>query len=367
MNDLFGSSGFTGADSLFSMLREESRAAFRPSPQRTLRRDLKDRRVGYWEYSFDRKFFSEKLGELDFGPVTLKGTFGIRVNTRGDLEGESVYAVSKAISVRVKDAPLEGRPNDYIGAIGQFEAGAEMNPTQVKVGDPMTLNVWFKGTGTLANISAPDLAAIPAISANFKIYEATDQTQHDERRFTYSLRPKQTELREFPAIAMSYFDVKQEKYMRIQTGPIPITIAAANQLASTDITLPAMTSSDGRSPEASVEGVFANITDLAQVRDETIRPRRYAVFLSSLMGIFLAAVVVTKSFRKSKDDFAGQRRRNVVPVGRKNDLQIQTTVPPARSVWLCEGLLRIGSARPSKVLPRGTFIGTLSIGKLIRS
>jgi hypothetical protein len=310
-NSLLGPGGFADADSLFSLFREESRAAFHPPPQKTTREDLKKHRVGYWEYSFDRTFTSEKLGDVAFGPASLKGMFATRVDTQGNLEGERIYAVSQPVSLRVKDAPLAGRPPDYIGAIGQFEAGAELNPTHVKVGDPMTLNVWLKGSGTLANVSTPRLAENASIAANFKVYEATDQSNNEERRFTFSLRPKQADVREFPAIAMSYFDVAQEKYVTLKTKPIPISIEKADQLASADITLPATNAID-QGPEARVEGVFANITDLSQVRDETVRPRRYMVMLSSMLGAFVLAAVVTSKLRKSKEDIIGQRRRYAV-------------------------------------------------------
>jgi hypothetical protein len=311
LNELMGG-GIPEADSLFSMFREESRAAFHPSPKNTTRNDLKQRKVGYWEYEFNRTFTAEKLGEHTFGPATLKGVFAIRTDTRGDLEGERIYAVAKPISILVKDAPLAGRPLDYIGAIGQFEAGAELSPTEVKVGDPLTLNVWLKGQGTLANMSPPNLTANPVIAASFKIYESTDQTTGDERRFTYSLRPKQTAIQEFPAVAMSYFDVAQEKYVTLKTKPIPIAVAAADQLADADIALPAGSAAESRGPEASAEGVFANITDLTQLRNEAVQPRRYLLLLSSMLGAFFIAVVVSNRVKRSSEDVLGQKRRGAV-------------------------------------------------------
>ncbi|HUG71322.1 MAG TPA: BatD family protein, partial [Pirellulaceae bacterium] len=147
----FGSFG-----GFFSDLSE----GFRPESKRMPRATANGRRLEYWEYTLTRTFVGDKVGEYAFGPATVKGTFGIRVDTRGRLEGEPVYAFAKPVSVRVKDVPTAGRPDSYSGAVGHFEIGAEVSPQQAKVGDPMTLTLWLRGQGTLANALAPKLERI---------------------------------------------------------------------------------------------------------------------------------------------------------------------------------------------------------------
>ena len=137
--------------------------------------DANGRRLEHWEYTFTRTFVGEKVGEYAFGPATLKGTFGVRVDTRGQLEGEAVYAFAKPISIRVKDVPLAGRPDSYTGAVGRFDIGAEVSPLEAKVGDPMTLTLWLRGQGTLENALAPKLESIGDFAKHFKIFRATQR------------------------------------------------------------------------------------------------------------------------------------------------------------------------------------------------
>jgi hypothetical protein len=110
LDELFGDDDFPRPDSLFSLLREEGRAVFRPQSIRTTRIDKRGARVGYWEYAMERTFTAENIGTQTFGPVSLKGLFATRSNGAGELTGEGIYALADAITVDVRDAPLAGRP-----------------------------------------------------------------------------------------------------------------------------------------------------------------------------------------------------------------------------------------------------------------
>ncbi len=129
----------------------------------------------------------------------------------------------------------DGRPESYIGAVGRFRLSAKLSPQQVKTGDPMTLVLALSGEGALESAKAPDLSKNPAIAKNFKIYDATEQTKDGVRRFTYSLRPLTAEIKEFPPIEASYFDVQTERFDTLRTDPIPLEITAADKLAGRDI------------------------------------------------------------------------------------------------------------------------------------
>lgn len=303
--------GFGDSDSLFSMFNEEARAAFHPSPRETFRDDLQGRKTRYWEYTFERTFTSSKIGEHVFGPVSLKGVFAKRANSAGRLEGEKIYAVSPPVTVRTKDAPLENRPDNYIGAIGEFEIGSQLTPTELKVGDPMTLTVWLQGQGTLANASAPRIENVPEIAARFKVYEATDSTEGDTRRFTYSLRPKTAGNDEFPALEIAYFNVSEEKYVTLQTKPIALNVASAERLAQSQIALPS-TSNKASGPEVQAGGIFANITDLDQLRDESVNAQMFLIAMSTMIGCFFVAAIVIRRQRRSLGDRVGQRRRGAI-------------------------------------------------------
>ncbi len=298
-----------GRSSVFSLF-DERPSAFHPRPHRTRRTDRQGQEVGYWQYEFTRVFVPTRIGQYAFGPVTLKGMFATGVNAAGRVVGENIYAVAPQTAVTVKDVPRQGRPESYIGAVGEFRFEADLEPKKARVGDPMTLSIAMTGVGTLDSAWPPDLAKVPEVAERFRIYEPTDKTEGNTRRFTYSLRPKQEGITEFPSVEIAYFDVEKECYVTEQTAPIPVEVVKADRLGGHQIVATRNGSGTAaRDVEVSREGIFQNVTDPSALRDESIRPGRRLVALAGLAGCYATAMVVIGQVRRRGSDAAWRRRR----------------------------------------------------------
>jgi hypothetical protein len=297
-----------GTSSVFSLFGNDA-AGFHPKPDRKTRKDSSGQETGYWEYRFSRKLIPRRIGEYQFGPVTLKGTFADGIeNDR--LVGRTLYARALGLGVNVKDVPLTDRPDSYIGAVGSFEVNAQLAPTTARVGDPMTLTLVISGQGTLDDVRPPELVRLPGIENAFRTYEATEESTEDSRRFTYSLRPLSTDVTEFPSVAVSFFDVSAEKYVTSHTTPIPVTIEEAETLSNSDIVSAPMNSATPGELEASEGGVFANDSNLSSLRNEAIRPGRWGVAWGVMIAGWAAASLAIRRVRRMREDPALQRRRS---------------------------------------------------------
>ena len=274
-----------GDDSINSMFRRRS-VGFRPQPKRATRINADGEELDCWVYTFSRTFIPKTIGEFPFGPATAKGTFVTGVQGRG-LKGDRIFAAAEPVIVTVKDVPLDGRPDNWMGTIGQFDLEASLTPSTASVGDPLTLRLSLRGRGTFENMSAPDLNAIPEIAENFKIYEATQDTKSDGsgRTFIYSLRPTKVELTEFPAIEVPCFDVDKEEYVSLKTEPISVTFREAEKLSSSDIVAGTVNgNSDPRFPIASEDGIFGNDSNVVTLRNEAVNPSRWVMAWAGLLG-----------------------------------------------------------------------------------
>jgi hypothetical protein len=339
---------------------------FRPATKRVRYAKAIGRRPEYWEYTFTRTFVGEKVGEYAFGPATVKGTFAVRVDTRGQLEGEPVYAFAKPVSIRVKDVPTAGRPDSYSGAVGRFEIGADLSPQKAKVGDPMTLTLWLRGQGTLDNALAPKLESIEEFGKHFKVYEATEETRGDSRLFTYSLRPKTVETTEVPRIPISYFDVEQETFVTLTTDPISITVTEADRLDRGQIAVAGPKRPEPSNIESRAEGIFANVTDLRQLRDETVRPNQWFLSLGGLTGLFFVVALVTQRLQRLQSDSSLKRRRNAAADARR---RLQAATGELESGNSRSGVEAIGEALIGLVAdatdtPHGVLTSTNAVSKL---
>jgi hypothetical protein len=298
-----------GDNSVFALF-EQRRLAFMPKPEKIPLIDDSGKTAGYWQFQFKRTFTARNVDEYTFGPVTLKGTFAAGINASGGARSKDVYAVAKAFTVKIKDVPEEGRPNTYTGAIGRFKFDADLAPRKAKTGDPMTLTLTLSGQGSLDKAAMPDLSKIPGIADKFKIYEPTEQTKGGRREFTCSLRPLEAGIKEFPSVAISYFDVQAEKFVTLESPPIPIDIEKADKLAGRDIVAsPGGLRSPGKELETRQEGIFANITGAGQLTDDAIRPELWLASLGGLAGLYACLALVVVRARRFSGDTVRQRRR----------------------------------------------------------
>jgi hypothetical protein len=303
----------TRSSSLFSFFDDQPLATFLPKARKVVRPDKDGSDATYWQYDFVRTFTARQIGRYTFGPVTLEGAFVTAADEDGRVSVDEIYAVAKPVEVIVKDVPQEGRPGTYVGAVGRFDLAAQLAPTQAKVHDPMTLTLTLRGEGTLESAVAPDVAAMPEVAGRFKIYEATEETGSGSRRFTYGLRPLEAGIEAFPSVPVSYFDVESERYVTLRTDPIPIQIAEAEELADDQIVAGADGSSrTQRDLETRREGVFANVTDLSAVGDESVDPLRWLLGLIGMAGLYVAVAVVTVQIQRRSADHALLRRRGAV-------------------------------------------------------
>jgi hypothetical protein len=305
-----------GQSSAFSLFGRQA-TVFRPAPLRTRRKDKSGQTTGYWEFRFTRTFVPRRVGTYQFGPATVKGTFATRAH--GDrLIGEEVYAVARAVPITVKSVPVDGRPDSFVGAVGQFEFSSQLVPTKANVGDPMTLTLTLTGQGTLEEAVPPDLNEVPEIGVRFKTYEATTETSGNTRRFTYSLRPMQAGRMEFPELPVSYFDVERERYVTLRSAAIPIEIGESERLSNDQIVAnPNQRASSTDPLQVREGGLFANDADWRSLRNETLQPLRWTVAWSGMIGCYVLTTLAIGHARRRHSDPALVRRRGATGTARQ--------------------------------------------------
>jgi hypothetical protein len=143
-------------------------------------------------------------------------------------------------TVTVLPLPAENRPSTFTGAVGKFDVAFSVSPTNVAVGDPMSIKVQIKGQGQLNLISLPDQAAWK----NFKRYEATSKVEANElgvegtKVFEQTIVPETTEIRELPAFVFSYFDPERKSYRSYTHPPIPLLVRPSGSTPSPLLAMP---------------------------------------------------------------------------------------------------------------------------------
>ena len=132
--------------------------------------------------------------------------------------------------------PQEGRPDNYHRRDRPFPIGRRVGAAPIEGGRSDDLHPHADAApARWPTVKAPDLNKVPAVAARFKVYEATQKTEGDSLHFVYSLRPLAEGDEPFPAVALAYFDVDQDRYVTVHSEPIPITITKAERLSGDQI------------------------------------------------------------------------------------------------------------------------------------
>jgi hypothetical protein len=158
------------------------------------------------------------------GPLTIAPSV---LEIPGDLFSAGAVLETEPVAVAVQSLP-DGAPDDFSGAVGQFDMRAELDTTIGKVNEPLTLYVDIEGAGNIDILTEPPLPDLPA----WRIFESqsTSKTEVQEdvvygrRRFERLLVPGESGEFTFPSISFSYFDPEAGEYRTLETDPIPINV-----------------------------------------------------------------------------------------------------------------------------------------------
>ena len=105
--------------------------------------------------------YPQKQGKLEINPMTLDVSIDLPTNRR-DFFGNVIYnQTSKKVSskkriINVNPLPTN-KPDDFSGAVGDFEISMNSNKTQLKATESFQLELKISGSGNLKLFSIQSL------------------------------------------------------------------------------------------------------------------------------------------------------------------------------------------------------------------
>nr|BFD63749.1 hypothetical protein BdHM001_24300 [Bdellovibrio sp. HM001]BFD66080.1 hypothetical protein HAGR004_11020 [Bdellovibrio sp. HAGR004] len=137
------------------------------------------------------------------------------------------YTKSSArVPIKVKPLPLEGRPADFTGAVGQFEFHASVENNNVLVNQPFSLKIRFEGAGNAKMIDLPALN----LPAGLEQYDSKSESKffkngRSYKEFEVLVIPRQEGPVSIPGLSVSMFDPQSKKYYTRATDPINLQVS----------------------------------------------------------------------------------------------------------------------------------------------
>ncbi|MBR9913595.1 MAG: protein BatD [Algicola sp.] len=265
--------------------------------------------------------YPQKTGKLEIEPLTLDITVEVPTNRRDIFGGRHMAQVNRTVSagsrtINVKPLPEQGKPDDFTGAVGNFEFNVKTSKSQLNASESLQAMVEVTGNGNLSLFQLPKLT----LPSSLEVYEP----EHNENIRTnlsgmngsisdnYTIVPQYKGKYPIPSISFSYFDLETESYKRVSSGEIVIDViegpvnnsSGDDNIASADANKNAITLSSEP---------FAFIKTTANLKPQMQTPFfKSTGFWSSLLLPLLAiplAIVYRKKKEERDADIFGNRIR----------------------------------------------------------
>ncbi len=147
-------------------------------------------------------------------------------NFFGGFQQKPIKVVSPELHFEVAELPTAGTPENFTGAIGNFQLTTSASPRQVEIGEPITLTIEIRGKGNFDRVESPVFPTNPS----WKTYSPTSDYSSKEniysgkKQFEQAIVAKSGGLQHIPALSFSFFDPEKKIYKTTTSEPIPIKI-----------------------------------------------------------------------------------------------------------------------------------------------
>ena len=173
--------------------------------------------------------FPQTTGKLHIPAITFEGVV-IQQNRNVDpfeafFNGGSGYVEVKkkieAPGIEIQVDPLPQRPATFSGGVGKFNISAQLDKTETKANDPITLRIIVSGTGNLKLIKQP----VINLPKDFDKYEpkVTEQTKlttagiEGSKIYDVLIVPRHQGKYDIPPVEFTYFDTSTKRYETVKT------------------------------------------------------------------------------------------------------------------------------------------------------
>ncbi|WP_413288370.1 BatD family protein [Bdellovibrio sp. HCB337] len=144
---------------------------------------------------------------------------------------------SQRVKIKVNPLPIDNRPKDFSGAVGQFDVNASVDSQNILVNQAFSLKVRFEGNGNAKLIELPAIEWPKTV----EVYDTKSDAKffkngRSYKEFEVLLIPRQEGELRIPAISVGTFDPQAKKYVNRQTQEIVLNVEANPNAPSGNVT-----------------------------------------------------------------------------------------------------------------------------------
>ena len=187
--------------------------------------------------------YPQKTGRLKIEPLTLDISVQVPSNRRdffGNLISSSVNKTVSAGSsfIDVKPLPIDNKPNDFSGAVGDFNFEIKSDKKSLLIDEAFQLSLIISGNGNFNLFEDPKIS----LPSSLEVYEPEKISNVSVRaggmkgkvNNKFTIVPNMPGKYTIPQTKFSFFNPKVEEYITIYSDPIYIDVEGVNKNSSSD-------------------------------------------------------------------------------------------------------------------------------------
>lgn len=177
--------------------------------------------------------YPQKTGKLEIEPLSLSVSTTVATNKR-DIFGRplkksaNITVSARKRVVNVKPLPQNGKPNDFSGAVGDFDFAVRTDKSTLDAGEAFTMSIEAQGKGNLKLFELPE----PKLPSSLEVYEPQNEDairtnlagMSGLKKKTYTIVPQYKGVYPLPPVSFSYFNPKTERYERLTSNEIVVQV-----------------------------------------------------------------------------------------------------------------------------------------------
>ena len=138
------------------------------------------------------------------------------------------YVQSNPVKLNVKPFPQKDKPEEFNGAVGQYQMEVSIDKDSVETNEPITLTLKLHGRGNIRTTPPPEVI----IPADFEQYDPEVEVVTDKSRgyvygaktFRYLLVPRFPGLQEIEPVRFSFYNPQKRKYETLESERFQIQV-----------------------------------------------------------------------------------------------------------------------------------------------
>lgn len=265
--------------------------------------------------------YPQMTGSLKIPSITFKGIV-VQQNRSVDpfeafFNGGSGYVEVKrdivAPGLTIQVDPLPAKPADFSGGVGKFNISAQLDKTEVKAGDPLTLRIVVGGTGNLKLIKQPE----PQFPKDFDKYDpkVTDKTQltasgvGGNMVYDFLVVPRNPGKYTIQPVKFTYYDTATNSYRTISTRSFEVTVTKGDGKTSQE--------SFADNSANDIRGIKGGVATTQAVGRFFFGSPAYWIWSLLPTAIFIVLLIIFHKRAKENADIVKQRGKRANRIANK--------------------------------------------------